>query len=95
MTGSEGDKQAREPVPNPGKTGMSGAEFAGAGVQFAAVLTLSAFAGIWLDKRLGTTPWMLLVAVFLGAALAFYSLYRKLMKGQRLGDRRNPEDRRK
>lgn len=94
MTGSEGGKTGRDPAPNPGRTGVSGAELAGAGVQVAAILVLSSFAGIWIDKQLGTSPWMLIVLVFLGAAAAFYSLYHKLMKGQRLGDRRKHVERR-
>ena len=94
MTGNEGDKQARRPVSNPGRTGVSGAELAGAGVMFGVVLALSAFAGIWLDRQLKTSPWLLIVMVFVGAAAAFYSMYRKLMKGQRLGDRRMTHERR-
>jgi hypothetical protein len=38
---------------------------------------------------------MVIVTVFAGAALGFYSLYRNLMKGQRLGERRQSADRRK
>lgn len=94
MTGSEGGKQGHRPGSNPGRTGVSGAEFAGAGVQFAAILVLSSFAGMWVDKELGTSPWLLIVLVFVGAAAAFYSLYHKLMKGQRLGDRRKHAERR-
>ena len=71
-----------------------GKEVAGAGFQFAAVVVLSVLGGIWIDEKLGTSPWILIVLVFLGAALGFYSLYRKLMKGQRLGDRRESSDRR-
>lgn len=75
-------------------SGTSGAEVAGAGFLFGATVVAFAFAGIWLDKQLGTTPWMVIVMVFAGAALGFYSLYRKLMKQQRLGDRRKSHDRR-
>jgi len=72
----------------------TGKEVAGAGFQFAAVVVLSVFAGIWVDEKLGTSPWLLIVLVFLGSALGFYSLYRNLMKGQRLGDRRKKGERR-
>ena len=71
-----------------------GKEVAGAGFQFAVVVVLSVLAGIWIDEKLGTSPWILIVLVFLGAALGFYSLYRNLMKGQRLGDRRKNGERR-
>jgi F0F1-type ATP synthase assembly protein I len=71
-----------------------GREVAGAGFQFTLMVVLSVFAGIWIDRRLGTSPWLLIVLVFVGAALGFYSLYRNLMKGQRLGDRRQTGERR-
>jgi len=60
-------------------TPPSGAEFAGAGLQFALTLVFFAFLGIWLDKRLGSSPWFVLICVFVGAAAGFYSIYRKLM----------------
>jgi F0F1-type ATP synthase assembly protein I len=95
MTGTEGDKQVRSPATNPGRTGVSGAELASGGIQFAVILVLSSFAGMWLDRHIGTSPWFLIVLVFLGAAAAFFSLYHKLMKGQRLGERRKTPDPRK
>lgn len=59
------------------RKGMSGSEFAGVGVQFAVTIVLFAFAGIWLDKRFESTPWFVLVMVFGGAALGFWSMYRR------------------
>lgn len=94
MTGTAGGNQGHRPGSNPGRTGVSGAEFAGAGIQFAVILVFSSFAGMWADRHLGTSPWLLIVLVFLGAAAAFYSLYHKLMKGQRLSDRRKAHERR-
>lgn len=58
----------------------SGSEFAGAGLHFAATIGLFAFLGHWLDNRLGSGPWLLIAGVFAGAALAFYSLYRRVIK---------------
>jgi ATP synthase protein I len=63
-------------------SGPSASEFAGVGLQFAASILVSLFAGQWLDRRLGTAPWFLLVGVFLGAGAGFYSMYRKLMAAQ-------------
>jgi ATP synthase protein I len=63
--------------------GISGGEFAGIGIQFALVILIFTAAGIWLDKRLGTSPWLLIVCVFLGAGGAFYSIYQKAMAAQR------------
>ena len=71
-----------------------GKQVAGAGFQFTAAVLAGVLGGNWLDRKLGTSPWLLIVMVFAGAALGFYSLYRNLMKGQRLGDRRESHDRR-
>jgi F0F1-type ATP synthase assembly protein I len=95
MTGENRRETGPETGRNSDDPTVSMAQFAGAGFQFAAMVVLSAFAGIWLDRKLGTTPWMVIVTVFAGAALGFYSLYRNLMKGQRLGERRQSADRRK
>jgi F0F1-type ATP synthase assembly protein I len=57
----------------------SGAEYAGAGVQLALTIVAFMFLGIWLDKRLGSSPWFVLVCVFVGAGAGFYSIYRKLV----------------
>lgn len=57
----------------------AGAEFLGVGMQFAGAILLFLFLGRWLDSRLGTEPWLLLVGVFVGAAAGFYSLYRQLV----------------
>lgn len=83
----ESDKQARDDPARSNaehdrllhkRKGLSGSEFAGVGVQFAATIVIFAFAGIWLDKRLGTSPWFVLVLVLGGAALGFWSMVRRL-----------------
>jgi ATP synthase protein I len=56
--------------------------YAGVGIQFAIAIVLFAFIGVWLDGRLGTSPLFVLLGVLLGAAGAFYSMYRKLMAAQ-------------
>ena len=59
------------------RKGLSGSEFAGIGVQFAVTIVVFAFAGIWLDEKLGTSPWLVLVMVLGGSALGFWSLVRR------------------
>jgi F0F1-type ATP synthase assembly protein I len=76
-----------------GGGGISGSEFAGIGVQFALVILVFTAAGIWLDKRLGTTPWLLIVCVFAGAAGGFFSIYQKAMAAQRRDDARRAAER--
>jgi len=62
---------------------LSGAEFAGIGVQFALTLLVFVLAGAWLDRRLGSSPWLLIIGVFVGAGGGFYSMYRKVTAAQR------------
>ncbi len=51
---------------------------AGVGLHFGATIGVFAFLGYWADGRLGTTPWLLLVGVFLGFGLGLKSLISKL-----------------
>jgi F0F1-type ATP synthase assembly protein I len=60
------------------RKGMSGSEFAGIGVHFAVTIVVFAFLGIWLDKKLGTSPWMVLVMVLGGSGLGFWSMVRRI-----------------
>lgn len=79
-----------EPVPgampeprhpsDPRRTQASQAgEYLGGGLQFAGAIVLFLFVGRWLDERLGTEPWLLLLGVLVGAVAGFYSLYRQLV----------------
>jgi F0F1-type ATP synthase assembly protein I len=47
------------------------------GYGLAWALSVLVFLGIgaWLDRKLGTTPWLLIVGAFVGAGAGFYSLY--------------------
>lgn len=65
--------------PGRGKNIPDAGEYALVGVQFAAGLLLFTFAGSWLDRRLGTTPWLLLGGVAAGFALSSYWIYRQLV----------------
>jgi ATP synthase protein I len=62
--------------------GPSVSEFAGVGLQFAVSILVFLYLGQWLDRKLGTAPWLLMGGVFLGAGASFYSMYRKLMAAQ-------------
>lgn len=59
------------------RKGMSGSEFAGIGVQFAVTIVVFAFLGVWLDQWLGTSPLFVLVMVFGGAGLGFWSMIKR------------------
>lgn len=87
MTGPSSDPR---PQADPGKNGSgngpSGSEFMGVGLQFAIAIIGGLYLGQWLDRRLNTAPWFLIIGVFLGAGLSFYSMYRKLMAAQARDD---------
>jgi ATP synthase protein I len=72
---------AREPddLGDKRTTESQAGEVLGVGLQFAASILFFLFVGRWLDGRLGTEPWLLLLGVFIGAGAGFYSLYRQLV----------------
>lgn len=49
----------------------------GLGLQFVVTILVCLFLGQWVDRKLGTTPWMLLVGVLLGAALGMWMMVRQ------------------
>ena len=78
--------------PSSVRTALSASEFAGIGIEFAATILVFVFLGVWLDKHFGSTPWFVLIGVFVGAAGGFFSMYRKVMAAQRRdADRRKAE----
>ena len=83
MTGSPNDPRPKNSGSN---DGPSGAEFAGLGLQFLVLMLGGLYAGQWLDRKLGTAPWLLIIGVFTGAGLSFFSMYRKLMAAQAKDD---------
>ncbi len=73
--GAQDEKKARG-------GGLSGIDFGAIPFQLAISLLAGVFGGEWLDKKLGSAPWLLIVGVFLGVGLSFYSIYVKLMAAQ-------------
>src|SRR5258708_39916741 len=83
MSGTPEDRAGGSPTTSRADTGaISPSHFAGLGLQFAVSILVFLYIGQWLDRKLGTAPWLLIVGVFLGAELSFYSMYRKLMAAQ-------------
>jgi ATP synthase protein I len=52
------------------------APYLGIGTSFAAAVLLGLGLGHWLDRRLGTAPWLLLVGATLGLCAGFYQFYK-------------------
>ena len=53
--------------------------FLGLGAELATPVVLFVFAGYWLDRRLETTPWFLILGAFLGMAVGIYTMFRRLI----------------
>lgn len=65
------------------RSGLASATtLAGAGIEFAVAIVVFLYIGKWLDGRFGTSPILMIVGVFIGAAGGFYGLYRSLMARQ-------------
>lgn len=54
--------------------------YGGVGIQLASAVGIMAWLGYYVDKKLGTMPWFLLIGVCLGTAGGFYNLYRLLKR---------------
>jgi ATP synthase protein I len=46
------------------------------GIEMAASVLIGTFIGYWIDKWLGTLPWILIIGFVFGAAAGFRNLYR-------------------
>jgi F0F1-type ATP synthase assembly protein I len=75
----------KRPQPS-SKKSLSGADFAGLGMQFALAIIVFLFVGQWFDKRLGTNGLFTIAGVFVGGGAAFYNMYRKITAAQRRDD---------
>lgn len=42
-------------------------------------ILLGVLAGIWLDNKLHTTPWLVIIGLLLGITVAFYGVYKMLL----------------
>ena len=84
---SSGDEEARKQAEYDRllhrRKGMSGSEFAGVGLEFAALIVVGTLGGLWLDKRLGSRPWLMIVGAFGGASLGFWEMYRRMVRSER------------
>ena len=55
------------------------------GLQFVIAILLCLFIGKWLDARLGTAPWLLILGVFLGAGASIVAMYRRAFPPEKHG----------
>jgi ATP synthase protein I len=79
--------EARRRVEGEGDQGAaSGSRMMGLGLQFVVSILLCLYLGQWLDRKLGTAPWLLLLGVFAGAGFGFWSMYRVMTDENRRSD---------
>jgi F0F1-type ATP synthase assembly protein I len=64
----------------------------GLGLQFVIAILLCLYAGMWLDAKLKTAPWLMLIGALIGASAGFYSMFRVLMSEDK---RMDAEDKKK
>ena len=63
----------------------------GLGLQFVIAILLCLYGGMWLDARLHTAPWLMLIGALLGASAGFYSMFRVLMSDDKRMDAQDKE----
>jgi F0F1-type ATP synthase assembly protein I len=71
---------------------MQSLKMSSVGIEFALSVVIGMFAGRWLDGRVGTQPWLMLVGVIIGFAAGLRSLVRAM---DRAGKRVDQADARK
>jgi ATP synthase protein I len=76
-----------EPAGSPGprgdaEGGTSVGQLAGHGLTFVIAILGGLYLGQWLDRKLDTAPWLLVIGVFVGAGAGFYGMYTRLMAAQ-------------
>jgi len=66
--------------PGPRRPDVPGAaQYAGVGLTFGAGIVFFTLLGNWLDDRLGTGPWGVMLGVFGGFAISLVWVYRRLV----------------
>jgi F0F1-type ATP synthase assembly protein I len=65
----------------------------GLGVQFVIAILLCLYAGMWLDTKLKTAPWLMLIGALIGASAGFYSMYSVLMSENKKFDAQDRQNR--
>ena len=77
-SGSSGQGNGKSPRKGSSPEELDTSRLAGMGVQFLVAILLFLFIGKWLDSRLGTSPWLLILGVFTGATASTVAMYRRI-----------------
>ncbi len=82
---SNQNEQMRKAI---GSYAQAGA-YISSGFQFAGTIIVGLFAGSWVDGKLGTSPFLMIVGCLTGSGAGFYYLVRGLTNKNDCGDRPN------
>jgi len=77
-SGSSGQGNGGPPKQGSNDPELDTSSLAGMGVQFLVAILLFLFIGKWLDSRLGTSPWLLILGVVSGATASTVAMYRRV-----------------
>ncbi len=72
---SEGSESSRNPL-SPGKSLTGFGQAFRIGTEMIAGIGIGVGIGVWLDRWLGTGPWLLILFFFLGSAAGMLNVYR-------------------
>ena len=75
---------------DPGDILRATGQYMGLGLAWALSVLFFLAVGAWIDSKLGTSPLLLVLGAFIGAAAGFYSLYYHIVIEPRERDR-NPQ----
>jgi len=80
-------QRARDPLPSAPRVPPDMGRYAALGLQYALTIALLGALGWWLDSSLGTSPWLLVTGLFLGAISGFTMIVRAVppARGRRRG----------
>ena len=84
-SGDSGRASSSSGTRPPNGSSPDAAGLAGMGFQFVVAILVCLLIGKWLDARLGTTPWLLILGVFFGATVSTVAMYRRAFPSNRSG----------
>jgi ATP synthase protein I len=62
------------------------------GLELGIAVIVGLFAGMWLDGKLGTTPWLMLVLLVLGLVAGFRNVLRAVERAEKAAAKEAQED---
>ncbi len=74
------------------KSDYGGLRFAGVGLEFAGAVVGLTLLGYWIDTKLGSEPWGLLIGVFVGIVGGTYNLLREVLGETRRVDKQTRDE---